>query len=406
MFDFAKRRASSRLGYLFERFPSYNQTFCAREVIGVRALGCDAPVFSIRGTEGEPCVSSFSGLTDTIRLPKLFDDILAGDRDFRREVRRAQEDLRDLWGSEADKRRIYEALWLKRQCRELGITHVHTHFVGLAARTAFWLNRLGGPTFSLTAHANDIFRDEPPERLAMIFQAASAVVTVSDFSAGFLRKNYPATSGKLHRVYNGIDPGRFPGASFPDGPPLILSVGRLIEKKGFDDLIAACGMLGQCAFQCEIIGDGPMENHLTEQIGRLGLSDRVRLLGPLREEDIAERLANARVFALPCVQGRDGSLDNLPTVIMEAMAAGLPVVSTALAGIPEMVRDGESGWLVPERCPDQLAEKLRHFLTNRELARKMGAEGHRLCVQNFSLDVTARALLEALGCHVESLVRG
>lgn len=405
MFGFAKRKTCGRLGYLFERFPSYNQTFCAREVAGVRALGCAAPAFSIRGTDGEPSHASFAALQDTIRLPGHFDEILAHDRDFRREARRAQGDLRDLWGDESEKHRIYEALWLKRRCADLGVGHIHTHFAGLAARTAFWLHRLGGPTFSLTAHANDIFRDEPPDRLAMIFEAAAAIVTVSDFSAGYLREYFPAVSAKLHRVYNGIDPDRCPRAQFPDGTPLIVSVGRLIEKKGFPDLITACGMLGP-GIRCDIIGDGPLESGLLGRIEAEGLAGVVRLTGPLREEEIAERLAAARAFVLPCVTCGDGSLDNLPTVIMEAMAAGLPVVSTPLAGIPEMVRDGESGFLVPERSPAELADRLARLAGDRELARQMGDAGHKLCRERFALPVTAAALLEALSSHVSIGVAG
>jgi colanic acid/amylovoran biosynthesis glycosyltransferase len=381
------------LAYIFERFPSFTQTFCAREVAAMRRHGFEGPVFSIRTVKEEPVCQKFEDVGETIDLPESYDEILSNDRRFRHDARKWQARLCEAWGSEQEKRRIYESLWLLRNCQSHGIRHVHTHFAALAARTAFWLHQMGGPTYSVTAHANDIFRDEPPERLAAVLGSAARVVTVSDFSAAFLAEHFPDLKPKIRRVYNGIDPSRFPQSKFPGGIPKIVAVGRSIEKKGFDVLIDACGLLGGRDFECVIVGGGPLDEMLCGRVEALGLQGRVTIAGPRTEAEIAALLSQARMFVLPCIKGSDGALDNLPTVIMEAMAAGLPVISTPLAGIPEMVEDGRSGILVPECDAHKLAHAMSRLLDSPDLAQQAGAEGRKLCLERFAISHTSVDLM-------------
>lgn len=381
------------LAYIFEKFPSFTQTFCAREVSAINGEGIHPPVYSIRQTGNEPASAKllYPGVVEY--LPEKYDVIIAENSDFRRRARKALDDMRRIWGDESEKRRIYEALWLAPRLKERGIRHVHTHFAGIGARTAFWLNRLAGINYSLTAHANDIFRDETAERLAQIFQAAAFVVTVSDFSCRYLQQNFPKLATKFHRVYNGIEMEKFQVTSFPEDKPLIVSVGRYIEKKGFQDLISACAQLGDRNYECQIIGHGPLEEELLQQVKTLGLEGRVIIAGPKSEEEIAELLSRAYMFVLPCVTSADGAMDNLPTVIMEAMAAGLPVVSTRLAGVPEMVLDGQTGSIVEEHDVSGVASKMAHLLDNPTLAREWGSAGHALCREIFDWKITSSSLI-------------
>jgi Glycosyltransferase len=365
----------------------------------MRRLGLEFPVYSIRTPSNEPEQDCFDGSCPVTFLPTKFDDILASDAGFRRAARKALDALRRLWGGEQEKKRIYEALWLGPRLREAGVRHVHVHFAGTAARTAFWLNKLFGVRFSVTAHANDIFCDEPPERLAQIFEAASVVVTVSEYSVDYLRRQFPSLAGKFFRVYNGILMDRFTVSSFPAGRPLIVSVGRYIEKKGFSTLIDACALLRERDWECQIIGQGPLENDLREQVGRLGLEGRVIIAGPKSEGEIREILARAHVFALPCLTASDGGRDNLPTVIMEAMAAGLPSVSTPVAAVPEMVVDGETGFLVPEKDASALADRLARLIDDPSLAQSLGAAGRRRCRELFDIHRTSSSLCRILKDH-------
>lgn len=363
----------------------------------MRRLGIECPIYSIRTPSGEPGQNFPPELDGRVTyLPQDFEGILSDDADFRRKARRGIADLRKTWGSQSEKKRIYEALWLIPRLREAGVRHVHSHFAGTAARTAFWLHRLAGIRFSITAHANDVFCDEPPERLASMFGAAQAIVTVSDYSARLLKSQFPAGAAKVHRVYNGIDVARFHRDSPDARKPIILGVGRFIEKKGFDDLIAACGELDDLEFQCRVIGEGPLEDDLKSRAASVSGRGSVEIVGPRAEREIVEEMANAAVFALPCRMASDGGMDNLPTVIMEAMASGLPVVSTRLAGIPEMVEDGVTGFLVEPGDISGIASAIRELMRDPARARQMGRAGRERCGDMFSTVRTTARLKEVL----------
>ena len=164
-------------------------------------------------------------------------------------------------------------------------------------------------------------------------------------------------------------------------------------------MLSACAQLANRDFVCQIIGFGPLEEDLKNQVAHLGLENKVSIAGPRSEGEIRELLSKASVFALPCVHASDGAVDNLPTVIMEAMATGVPVVSTRVAGIPEMVLDGETGYLVPENDPSSLAEQMRRLLDDPSTARRMGQAGRDRCSELFDTNRTTAALIACLQTH-------
>ena len=386
----------NQFAYLFERFPSFTQTFCYREIVELRRQGVSPVIFSARRPVDEPAQDwEVSVVSDVTYLP--------GDEQLVTEIDRAvrkgklpEAAGREIaaWGRKTDFLRLYQAAFLGPRLQALGVRHLHAHFAGLAARTAFWIERFFGLRFSFTAHANDIFAPKPFEiSLGKLIGAAGAVVTVSDFGLRFLQAKYPEQAAKMHRVYNGIELDGFQSADFTGRPPAIISIGRLIEKKGFPDLIAACRLLHErgLAFRAEIIGEGPLEKPLREQIAAAGLTNEVALTGPLPQGEVVERLARATIFVLPCVAEAGGGLDNLPTVIMEAMATGLPVISTPLGGVPEMVQDGLTGLLVPEHDPPALADALEQILANPALAPSLGKAG-RERAPLFAIEKSAQAL--------------
>jgi glycosyltransferase involved in cell wall biosynthesis len=220
---------------------------------------------------------------------------------------------------------------------------------------------------------------------------------VTDFSRDWLRRRCPEWAGKIERVYNGIHPGEL---APPEAAPIpeIVSVGRLIEKKGFGELIQACGMLRDRGldFVCRIIGGGPLEEALREQIAQAGLADRVILEGPRSEAEVTGFLRRARVFALACVHDSEGGSDNLPTVIMEAMAAGLPVVSTRVAGVPEMIEDGATGRLLDEHDIAGVADAIEAVLKDAGLARRWGVAGRAMVEKVFATERTTSQLKHLL----------
>jgi colanic acid/amylovoran biosynthesis glycosyltransferase len=249
----------------------------------------------------------------------------------------------------------------------LGITHVHAHFASAPAAVALHLHRLTGISYSVTAHAKDIYTDDVDQAaLAAKLRAARFAVTVSDYNRRHLAPLVEPQ--RLVRIYNGVDLERFsPNGASSAEPPLVLGVGRLIEKKGFDDLIRACALVARrgLRFRCTIVGKGPLEARLRALVDELGVGDVVDLAGPLPRERLLTLYRHASVVVAPCVVGADGNRDGLPTVLIEAMALGVPVVATDVTGIPELVQDDRTGLLVPQRDPDAIARAIERLLDDR-----------------------------------------
>ncbi len=389
------------LAYVFERFPSFTQTFCAREVLELERQGLRPLLFSIHNVLDEAVHHFPASLVERVHFLPSEKELVNLVQQWKDERRLPQSVILTLrhWENRPDKARVYEAAYIGLKLQEAGVRHAHTHFAGLGARTCWWLRQFFGCTYSFTGHANDLFcPPDVPLKVSRLLGDSAFCVTVSDFTAQWLRQHFPESAGKIHRVYNGLDlepiTAQTTGANKVD-PPLILSVGRLIEKKGFDDLIRACSVLHHRGrpFQCAIVGEGPLEEQLRSLIESAGLPEQVRLAGPLPMEEIIRLLGSASVFALPCVTEKDGGRDNLPTVLMEAMAASLPCVSTRLAGVPEMVAEGETGFLCEERQPVAFADLLDRLLGDATLRHRQGQAGLNMARRLFAKEITAGQLL-------------
>src|SRR6266699_2132109 len=388
----------ANFAYLFERFPSFGQTFCYREVAELARQGIAPPIFSIRKPKDEPPQDWDERIVERVHYLPEQEDLL-------REVRRASKKGKlageiiaalDEWGRRPDFLRLYQAVDVGLHLQTLGIRHVHAHFAGMAARTGFWIDKFFPVTFSFTAHANDIFAPRDFKiGLDKLVDAARLIVTETDYAERLLRERFSDSANRIHRVYNGLDLSLFKHADFSSTPPLIVAVGRLIAKKGFADLIRACQLLmeREKSFRCEIIGEGPLEKELRGQIQELDLQERVQLLGAKPQHEIRARLAAAGVFVLPSVIDPDGGMDNLPTVIMEAMAVGLPVISTATGGIPEMVIQNETGFLVPPGDAVALAGAIERQFDDIGLAQRLGERGFQRARELFSIEKNVRSLL-------------
>jgi glycosyltransferase involved in cell wall biosynthesis len=386
------RRAG--FAYLLKKFPVFAQTFIAREVEGIERHGRHPALYALK-TAAPSDQEGFAELRERVRLvpsgAALTIDILRAG--FSGKLP-ASAFFFGAWVGRERRRR--EAFWLGPRLRAAGIGHVHVHFVGPAARTAWWLRRYFGISYSITAHANDFLSgDDSNPGIGRVLGDADFVVAVSDYSRDLLAARFPGA--RVVRVYNGM---RFDNAlpAEPAAPPRLVAVGRLVEKKGYPVLIEACALLKHrgIGYRCEIIGEGPLESDLRNRIASLGLGDQVQLAGPRTQPEIRRSLATASVFVLPCVVEKSGGMDVLPTVITEAMAAGLPVVSTRLAGIPEMVVEGKTGFLLPPGDAVALAEALQSLLAHPAQARAMGAEGRRHAGSIFAESVTIPQLLALL----------
>src|SRR6266568_5086182 len=360
-----------RLGYLYSRYPVISQTFCDAEMLALERRGVDLEIGSIN----PPFVSLRHGHRANLRAEVHYAPSPRVGRTMAQLARRdgiwpatlvAEHEARYGPAFKAE-RRARNALFFADHFARSGVAHFHVHFARNATHTALFIKEISKIGFSFTAHAQDFMLDVgSDELLREMCREAAFVVAVSDYSRELLVQKCPDAAEKIHRIYNGIDLRKFQAG--PPRPPTlrprILSIGRLIEFKGFRDLIAASAELKKrgIEFECAIIGDGPLRGELQNAIAAAGLDSIVRLPGALPQEEVVRRLADCDVFALACIVDRKGASDILPTVILEAMASARPIVSTRLAAVPEIVRDGESGLLVAPRDVEGLANALESLL--------------------------------------------
>lgn len=396
-----------RVAYLLKRFPRLSETFILHEMLALEARGMQLRVFAIQDPDEAMVHPEVRRLAARVTyLPRAtlsgFAQLLRSHfwllrRDRRRYIgalRLALTRSSPLVGL----RHLLRAGWLARELAHEDVGHLHAHFAHGPAATAQFVHALTGLPYSFTAHAKDIYTT-PSIRLQERLREARFVVTCTGHNHHYLASLVDtATSTHIHRIYHGVDVRRFhPLPHLPQDPPMVLAVGRLVEKKGLTYLIDACAVLrGQgVPFQCLLVGGGPLRDQLLAHIVALGLEDSVTLLGARTQKELVEIYRQATVFALPCVVLENGDRDGIPNVLVEAMSMGLPVVSTRISGIPELVDHERNGLLVPPRDAPALAEALRVLLADEAWRSRLGTEAHRTIAERFDLTHNA-ARLEAL----------
>ncbi len=274
------------------------------------------------------------------------------------------------------------------------VSHIHSQWIHSAGSVGMYGAWLLDVPFSFTGHAADLYR----ERVALTdkIRRAKFIGCISTHHKRFFLEN-GASPDQLRLVYCGIDVTKFFPRSLPpvDSGLKIRSSGRLVEKKGFEYLIDACHRLKQqgVAFDCVIAGSGPLEQDLRTQVSRLGLADQIAITGTaLKQEKIPEFMHGGNVYCLPCVWARDNDVDGLPQMLMEAMACGLPSVSTRLVGIPDLIIDGQTGLLVEPRNASQLADALTRF-QDQQFADTIAEAGRRHVLAQFEIEAALQPLL-------------
>jgi glycosyltransferase involved in cell wall biosynthesis len=404
----SRRDASRfRLTYVIGTYPRLTTTFIDREVRILRRLGIPLQVVSIRRPNGvlSPEQRTLQSNVHYV-LPTSAREVLRSHLSFivsrpaayvgtfLHLVSRAHPTF-------ATRRRtilhFVLGVHISRVLRDRYPTdHIHAHFVDRAALVALIAGRLLKKPFSATAHAADIHVN--PVLLPEKIGEAKFIASISRYGESHLRAmEANGSPSNVRCIYNGIEVRRYqPREVFRREPALLLSVGQLKQKKGFGYLIDACAQLRDrgVEFTCEVVGEGPLGPDLAEMIDRLALRDRVSLLGPLPHEAVIAKYGEATIFVLPCVTGVDGDRDGIPTVILEAMAMGLPVVSTDLSGIPEAVQQGTTGLLVEPGDSKALADALAQLLEDEESRRRMGVQGRRRIVETFDSETNVKNLLK------------
>jgi colanic acid/amylovoran biosynthesis glycosyltransferase len=396
-----------RLTYVIGTYPQLTTTFIDREISALLERGIDVRIVSMRRPAVEPSGMQAMLATRTEYVLPANPARLLGSH-VRWFVRRPLTYVRTLLflvtrrhehGSRLRTMAHFAmGVDVANRLRDDADVRLHAHFADRAATVALVAGRLLGCGYSLTAHANDIYLR--PNLLSTKIGQSRVTITCTEHNLEYLHGRMPAGArSKLRRIYHGLELTRYVNLErAPSSPPLVVSVGQLKEKKGLRHLIEAMAMLRDAgvAVTCRIIGEGPQRGDLMEMVDRHRLTGAVELTGALPHDQVLAHYAAATVFALPCVVASDGDRDGIPNAILEAMATGLPVVSTPVSGIPEVIEPEVTGLLSPSGDARSLAEALRRLLLDQGLRTRLGREGQARVVDAFDVERNADRFLEAI----------
>ena len=397
-----------RTAYILLWFPAPTETFIFREVVNLRRMGLPLRVFTLYGAHKGSLSAEMQAMAPGVErlgwraLPRF---VGALGHWWRRKPDAVREIVRSLGKLQLHPRHLEKSLesaWallaafeLARRFEAEGIEHIHAPWASGCATAAWAASRLTGRPFSLTARAWDIY---PPDGLirakirdaALIRNETAANVRhLSAFADGNL--------DKFHVTYNGVPLQDCQEAAVAMRPPYqLLAAGRFVRKKGFDQLIRAAKVLADAGvdFRLTIAGDGLLRWQLKWLAARLGLKERVRFVGFVPHDEIAALFAASDIFLMPCVVAPSSDRDGLPTVILEALMHRVPVVTTGVSGIPELIEDGKTGLLVPERDPAAIAAAVERLVGNREEAVALAERGRARVREQFDPARNHRRLFE------------
>ena len=354
------------IGYLVKIFPKLSEAFILQEILELERLGLNLVVLSLR----PPSDAETHPHVHQLKAPVLYAPVV-----FNGEKGNVIQ--QSLWTE-----------WVTEKVRENGITHLHAHYVSEPTDVALQVHTLTGISYSLTTHAKDLFLSSK-EDLSRKVTRAQFVLTCTEYNKNYLEECAHSDT-PIYRVYHGVDLNVFHDNSQEifrkdETLPLILSIGRFRPKKGFPVLIQACASLKRAGyyFQCVLVGYGPLEQSLKQMIHQLDISDCVCLVGKIPQNGIIDWYQKTSIFVLPCQIAEDGDRDGIPNVLVEAMAMCLPVVSTAIASIPELIHDGHDGILTPPGEPETLAEVLKMLLQNPTHRKRLGTAARRTVEEDF-----------------------
>ena len=400
------------VGFVVRMFPLLSETFVANDILALERLGVRARIFSYRAASSAAPHAYLAQLRSPVTyLPDPLNRhvgqlLRASAKMYRREPARyrcafryvlrhtlAERNL-DTW------RRFLQAAFLADLLARSDIEHLHAHFARGATRITMLTSMLSGLPYSFTAHARDVYVTDN-QLLREKVAGAEFVIACARANQRYLQQIVgPEQQHKIKLAYHGVDLAIFRAGERKTnaGPATVLSVGRLVRKKGLRYLVEAIAALQSRGLdlRCVIVGEGPERAPLERLIDTLGLRDVVRLTGARSREALIEIYQQATVFALPCIVLDDGDRDGVPNVLLEAMAVGLPVVSCPVAGVPELVESGDNGLLVAERNASELAAAIELLLNDQGLRSRLGAQGRRTVAARFDSLTTGEAVLGLL----------
>lgn len=415
--DVPRQQQSStkwKVAYIMSRFPKITETFILYEMVAIEQQGIQVEVYPFLREQTPVIHPEAETYVERAHFePFLSLSLVQAHMHYLRHKPRAYLTtlwtlLRANWGSLRFFTRALAlfppAVHFARTMSDNGINHIHAHFASHPAAAAFVIHQLTGISYSFTAHGSDLHRDR--HMLCEKVAAAEFVVPISEFNKNMILEDCGQHwSNKVHVIHCGVDTEVFRPRAEPtpyergDGPFTILCIGTLHEVKGQTYLIEAGRLLHERGvnFICHFAGDGPDMEMLMQQAAESGLTDAVHFHGRLAREDITELLARADVVVTPSVPTKSGRREGIPVVLMEAMGSSVPVVASGISGIPELVEDGKSGFLVAPRDVKSLTEAIERLYQDPELRQRFGQAGRQKVITEFDLYKNAATLAHFFG---------
>jgi glycosyltransferase involved in cell wall biosynthesis len=412
--------SNKQIGYLLRSYPRLSQTFVLNEILALEQIGVSIQIFALTN----PHEKTVQMQVNQVRAPVHYLAESTPPRPLGNLIRENAEVARRYFQGYV-RALIYVALnkkidegytasnrWecflqavhlirvLVTEERRTGkkIDHLHAHFAHDPALIAYLVHSITGLPFSFTAHARDLYQ-VPEKVMTDRIRESTAVITCCRANLEYLQNIATSEQKKFSLVYHGVNLKDFqtvanPGASSVSEYPLILSVGRLVEKKGFQDLLQALLLAKKTGarFQCAIYGDGPLCQPLKEWIDEHDMAGEVILHGDRPQQELIPVFQSATLFALTPFQTDDGDRDGIPNVLLEAMAVGVPVITTAVAGIPELVENDQNGLLYPPHDVEGISAGITELLRNPEKRRQLGDAGSRKVKEQFDVAQAAQRL--------------
>lgn len=400
-----------RVLYVVSLFPALSETFVVREIEALIKRGVDVRILSLKPPLEEMVQPQAAALLDRALHPAPSSRTLVAALGvvFRRPgltLKFLGTMVRELWRQPRTLAKslvaLFRAMGRVNEIREFNPQLLHAPWATFPSTVAWFLSGLLDRPYSFTSRAHDIFVED--HMMTRKLESAALAVTINRHNVRFMERwmPYPGAT-PVQVIHSSLDPAEFPYVRTGRLPHKLLSVGRLVPMKGFDVLLTALAELRSrgVEFTCTIIGEGPERSRLEHMSRSLGLQKLVEFPGAMMQRDVLRQMSEATLMVLPCLVTPQGQSDGIPNVLMESMAVGLPVVSTRIAGIPELIKNGVNGRLVPERDPDALADAVQALMRNPGERQSFAEAGRRTVECDFNVRIEADRLLRHFGttCH-------
>lgn len=407
--------AAVKIAYLVNTYPRASHTFIRREVLALERRGFEVHRFAMRSERAsliDPADLAEDDRTEHVlrqgkaklfatALRRLLANPAKTATAFAAAMRGAKRGAGKTPGTGGRQLHLIyllEAAYVAQRCAALGITHLHAHFGTNSTTVAMLSYLLGGPRYSFTVHGPEEFDAPMALALGEKMRHAAFAIAISSFGRSQLYRWAALPDWqKLHVVHCGIEPEKFPQPdALPTGGPHLVAIGRLAEQKGFSLLIEAISSVAKTLpdLRLTLVGDGPMRPEIEQLIATNGLSDTILLAGWQDERGVKNALSAAQALILPSFA------EGLPMVVMEAMAAGRPVIATAIAGVPELVVPGQTGWIVPAGDARALANAITALATTTpDVLATMGKSARSRVLERHDIDTEAAKLAALISGH-------